>query len=207
MTAPVRYVALDAMGVLYRQRGVGALVSAFAADLGVAVDVGAARDLYRRASRGLLTSAALWEALGIPGPDRDAEFLRHHALTPGALEFIASMGAAGIPVGCITNDVAEWSRRLRRTLGVEGLIDPWVVSGEVGARKPDPAIFERFLADTGCEPGECMFVDDTPENLDGARRLGFRTQLFSGFDTVRDLVLQARPPAEREVHAASNEGG
>ncbi|HYR62437.1 MAG TPA: HAD-IA family hydrolase [Actinomycetota bacterium] len=188
--APISYVALDAMGVLYRQRGVSSLLVSFAASMGVAADAGVARDLYRRASRGLLSSAELWQALGIPGPDRDAEFLEHRAVMPGARDFLAAMHAEGIPVGCITNDLAEWSRWLRRTHGLEDAIGPWVVSGEVGVRKPDAAIFQRFLAEAGCEAAECIFVDDTPENLDGARRLGFRTQLFSGFDDVRNLITQ-----------------
>src|SRR5712691_2022495 len=167
------------MGVLYEQKGVTSRLTDFAARLGVVVEQRRARELYRAASRGRLTAAALWEALGIPGPDRDAEFLEGRTLMPGARAFLAEMRRAGVPVGCITNDVAEWSRLQRRAHGLEGDIGPWVVSGEVGVRKPAPEIFERFVAESGWQAGECLFVDDNVENLDGARSLGFQTVWFN----------------------------
>src|SRR5437588_11073577 len=120
------------MGVIYEQQGVSGLLAAFAGRLGVPLDPGAAKDLYRAASLGRMSSAELWEALGIPGPDRDAEFLAGRMLMPGVREFLASMQREGIKVGCITNDIAEWSLRQRRRCGLEGSIGPWVGSAEAG---------------------------------------------------------------------------
>ncbi|MEA2500408.1 MAG: glucose-phosphatase [Actinomycetota bacterium] len=188
---PISWVALDAMGVIYEQQGVSGLLAAFAGRLGVALDPGAARDLYRQASLGRMSSAELWEALGIPGPERDAEFLAGRVLMPGVREFLAAMQREGIRVGCITNDVAEWSLRQRRRYGLQDSIGPWVVSAEVGVRKPAAEIYERFLAETGCDAGECLFVDDTVENLDAAAALGFRTVRFPGsFADVADLITE-----------------
>ena len=188
---PISWVALDAMGVIYEQQGVSGLLSAFAGRLGVALDPGAARDAYREASLGRMSSAELWEALGIPGPARDAEFLAGRVLMPGVREFLTAMQREGIRVGCITNDVAEWSLRQRRRYGLQDSIGPWVVSAEVGVRKPAAGIYERFLAETGCDAGECLFVDDTVENLDAAAALGFRTVRFPGsFADVADLITE-----------------
>jgi HAD superfamily hydrolase (TIGR01509 family) len=187
------WVALDAMGVIYEQRGVSALLAAFAGRFGVTVDPEEARRLYRQASLGLLSSPELWEALGIPGARRDEEFLAGRVLMPGVREFLAAMQREGIRVGCITNDVAEWALRQRRRYGLEDGIWPWVVSGEVGVRKPAPEIYERFLADAGCGAEDCMFIDDTPENLDTAGRLGFRTLSFPGtFAEIFDLITEQR---------------
>ena len=124
---------------------------------------------------------------------------------PGVRPFLVAMRSDGIAVGCITNDVAAWSVRLRRTHRLEHEIAPWVVSAEVGVRKPGAAIYERFLAETACEAGECLFVDDLVENLDAARRLGFRTAWFQrrptagrrhprvgSFDELGDLVFGQR---------------
>ena len=190
---PVSWVALDAMGVIYEQQGVSGLLAAFAGRLGVPLDPETAKGLYRKASLGLLSSAELWEALGIPGPERDAEFLAGRVLMPGVREFLAAMQREGIRVGCITNDVAEWSLLQRRRYGLEDGIGPWVVSAEVGVRKPAPEIYERFIAEAGCDAEDCMFVDDTPENLDSAARLGFRTLSFPGtFAEVFDLITEHR---------------
>jgi len=204
----VRWVALDAMGVIYERGGVTALLADHARRCGSTTPDGAIKEVYRRATEGAFGSAGVWEALGIAGgaPDkRDAEFLQDRALMPGIRAFLGAMRSGGVPVGCITNDVAEWSLRLRRAHRLEHEIAPWVVSAEVGVRKPGAAIYERFLAETGCGAGECLFVDDLVENLDAARRLGFRTAWFQrrltaarrhprvgSFDELGDLVFGQR---------------
>lgn len=205
---PIGRVALDAMGVIFAQRGVPAALASFAAEHGARVDEADAREVYQRASLGRCSSAALWAALAIPGPDRDAEFLAGRVPRPGFEAFLEALGEERIPVGCITNDLAEWSEQSRRSHGLDRLV-PWVVSGEIGARKPEPAIFERFLEDAHTEAGRCLFVDDKVRNLDGARALGFQTAWFCddagparvgggshprvrSFDDVLDLILQKR---------------
>jgi FMN phosphatase YigB (HAD superfamily) len=176
------WVALDAMGVLYRQRGISPLMVRLAAARGVTIGQPDARDAYRRASRGLTDAAAMWGSLGVPpgvAHALDAELLAGRELTPGAGWFLATMRDAGIPVGCITNDLGEWSAKARRAAGLERLVAPWVVSAEVGVRKPGREIYDAFVAGSGCDPSRCWFVDDTVENLDAARRLGFTTAWFS----------------------------
>ncbi|HEX9315074.1 MAG TPA: HAD-IA family hydrolase [Actinomycetota bacterium] len=187
----ISWVALDAMGVIYEQRGLSALLVSFAGRRGVPLDPDVAKRLYREASLGGLSSAELWEALGIPGTARDEEFLAGRILMPGVREFLTAMRREGVRVGCITNDVAEWALRQRRRYGLEDGIGPWVVSGEVGVRKPAAEIYERFLAEAGCDAADCMFIDDTVENLDAAAALGFRTLRFPGsFNDVLEVISE-----------------
>ena len=52
-------------------------------------------------------------------------------------------------------------------------------------------IYDRFLGRAGCDAGECLFVDDTVENLDAAAALGFRTLRFPGsFDDVLEVITE-----------------
>jgi len=52
------------------------------------------------------------------------------------------------------------------------IFDVVVISGEVGMRKPEPAIY-RYAADQlGVPPGECVFVDDLGPNVKGAVGVG-----------------------------------
>jgi epoxide hydrolase-like predicted phosphatase len=52
------------------------------------------------------------------------------------------------------------------------IFDAVVISGEVGMRKPEPAIY-RYAADKlGVEPAECVFVDDLGTNIKGAVGVG-----------------------------------
>ena len=58
------------------------------------------------------------------------------------------------------------------------IFDDYVLSYEVGAMKPDPRIYEEALKRTGFEPEECLFIDDTEENIKGARKLGINVILM-----------------------------
>ena len=66
----------------------------------------------------------------------------------------------------------------------EGCIS-WVALDAMGV------IYERFLAEAGCDAGDCMFIDDTVENLDAAAALGFRTLRFPGsFNDVLEVISE-----------------
>lgn len=190
-------VALDAMGVLYAQRGISPRLVALAARCGVTVQPDAAREAYRRASRGQMDSTGLWAALGVAPEDAailDGEFLAARVPQPGLSAFLERMANAGIRVGCITNDVADWFVKARRAAGLDGALSPWIVSAEVGVRKPAREIYEAFLAATGSEASHCLFVDDTVENLDAAAALGFATAWFTPRDAGGGRERGAQPP-------------
>lgn len=63
--------------------------------------------------------------------------------------------------------------------------DRWVVSHEVGALKPDPAIYAEVLRHTGCRAEECFFTDDVPAYVDGARKAGIDAVQFTGLEGLR----------------------
>ena len=65
----------------------------------------------------------------------------------------------------------------------EGLI----FSHEIGARKPEAAFYERCEQFTGCQPDECLFVDDLAANVTGARACGWNAIVFRG---MQDLQIQ-----------------
>jgi putative hydrolase of the HAD superfamily len=50
--------------------------------------------------------------------------------------------------------------------------DAIVISGEVGMRKPEPAIFRHAAKVIRVEARSCVVVDDSRSNLDGARSVG-----------------------------------
>ncbi len=60
---------------------------------------------------------------------------------------------------------------------LDPIFDVMVISGEVGLRKPDPAIFELTTDRLGVAAGECVFVDDHPGHLQSAAQAGMTTVL------------------------------
>ena len=186
----VRVICLDAMGVIYRSADdLRDLLVPFVQARTTRTDE-EIHDLYRRCSRGEFSSARLWESLGVPGDSEalDAEYLSTHRLNEGALTFVEHCHALGITVACISNDVSEWSVRLRRRFGIDAAITPWVVSGDHKSRKPERLIYEHLLEEIGGSSRGALVVDDREPNLDAAGAIGFGTVLFGGTSTRHRAV-------------------
>src|SRR5262249_488101 len=58
-----------------------------------------------------------------------------------------------------TNDLhtRQFSRQFEQALGH---FDRLIFSHEIGARKPEPAFYKRCEQFAGCQPEECLFIDD-----------------------------------------------
>lgn len=65
--------------------------------------------------------------------------------------------------------------------------DGLVFSHKVGFRKPDPRIFAHSLGLAGDKAGECLFIDDLPANVAGARACGWHGLVYQRGD---DLAAQ-----------------
>lgn len=179
--APLQMVVLDAMGVIYASGDdVADLLIPFAREYGCQLSDADINSLYRQCSLGRYSSGVLWQLLGLKGDpaELDESYLQQHTLTPGLRSFLDTLRTWNIPIACLSNDVAEWSRRLRKIHALEGAIASWIISGEIGIRKPDPGIYQYCLSMLQLPAQACLFLDDRLPNLEAARSLGFRTAWF-----------------------------
>ncbi len=175
-------VALDGMGVLYRQGDdINQLLVPFVRERGSEVTHDKIVARARTMSLGRITPAEFWVSVGVDGdPNRlDDEYLNLFQLSPGVVKFLRYLRENGVQVACITNDSTAWATKLRKKHSLEGLIDPWIVSGAVGVRKPDQPIYEVLRRLTQAAPSAILVIDDELDNLDAARALGFRTAWFA----------------------------
>jgi len=87
--------------------------------------------------------------------------------------------------------VSNWDVSLRGVLaelGLGGLVDEIVVSAEVAARKPDPAIVRAALRRLRCPAGKALMVGDSPEtDVAGARAAGVRAVLIDRTGAASDI--------------------
>ena len=93
--------------------------------------------------------------------------------------FAENCKTAGLSLVLLSNDISEWSAEIRAVYGLDDYFDRCLVSGEVGIRKPDPAIFERLLAELSSPAEECVYLDDNPRNLAVAEKFGIQTMYFN----------------------------
>lgn len=90
---------------------------------------------------------------------------------PGMRELINDYRAKGYGIWGLTN----WSEavyEVRARYDILQMMDGTLISSEEKLIKPDPAIFHRFCEKFSLDPAECLFTDDRPENIEGARSIG-----------------------------------
>lgn len=91
---------------------------------------------------------------------------------------------AGIRTALLSN---SWGDQYLRH-GWDELFDVVVLSGEVGLRKPEAAIFELTSRQLGVHPTEIVFVDDHVSNVRAARELGWITVWHQAYEqTAQEL--------------------
>jgi HAD superfamily hydrolase (TIGR01509 family) len=68
--------------------------------------------------------------------------------------------------------------------GLDRIFDVIVASYQVGVTKPAPEIYLECSKKLGVEPSECLFVDDSRTNLDGAQEVGMQTLHYPIFGKI-----------------------
>lgn len=64
-------------------------------------------------------------------------------------------------------------------------------SQQMKLRKPNKEIFEQVLSDNNLNPAETLFIDDSPQHLEGAKKLGIQTLLMTEKPYNLSRFLQA----------------
>jgi len=188
----LKYLVLDAMGVIYSVGDdVRDLLCPFIEEKGGSRDASRIESLYLSASLGGVSASEFWKAVNL-SPEVEDEYLQRHKLTDGLINFLEAIQSRDYEVWCLSNDLSEWSKKLRARFGLDDYFRGFIVSGEVGIRKPASAVFDYLLQRLGTKPPEVTFVDDQLRNLDSAAALGFHTVLFDpigGMLSVKHLVV------------------
>lgn len=104
-------------------------------------------DLYIQASLGHTPSAVLWQECGLGDdyPAMEKHYLDSCLTLDPYFIAVAERLLSGYSLVILSNDVGEWNDYLREKYDLCRLFDAIVISGEVGHRKPDLAIYEILL--------------------------------------------------------------
>lgn len=81
-------------------------------------------------------------------------------------------------VGIVTDNKSDRIDHLKRLHDLAAVFNPIAVSAEVGMSKEDPRIFLGVLEQLEVGPGECVFIDNSRENLVAPGSLGIKTIYF-----------------------------
>jgi len=129
------------------------------------------------------TESDFWERLrlrtGIAETD-DAladEILRRFVLRPRMIAAVRAMRRQGVVVA-ILSDQTDWLERLDARDRFFPEFDRVFNSYRLGKGKRDATVFDDVVRALGAAPGETLFADDNPGNVDRARSRGLAALLF-----------------------------
>ena len=113
----------------------------------------------------------------------------------GTVAILDELDAASVPLYALTN----WSRETfpiaRRRFPFLTRFRGIVVSGEERLAKPDPRIYRLLCDRYRLDPAGCIYIDDHPPNVEGAREAG-----MDGIDYTSPEALR-RQLAARSILA------
>lgn len=162
----MREVVFDLIGVLGRPSWRELVVDPWAHD-------------WRGIRVGAITEEAFW------GPESAAAYRRAFGLRRDRVALLRRLRADGHTITIASNFAREWAPMVQARMPA-GLVDRWVISGEVGAAKPDQA----FWRAVGAAPGTVV-VDDQAANVAAAEVAGLRGVVAAPGVDLAGLVARA----------------
>lgn len=101
-----------------------------------------------------------------------------------AIWLVKGLKRAGYRVFYLSNYSKKAYDECGESLAFMPYMDGGLVSFKVGRTKPDPEMYRLFLQEYHLLPEECIFVDDTAENVEAARKLGFAGIVFTSCEAL-----------------------
>jgi putative hydrolase of the HAD superfamily len=143
--------------------------------------------------RGDLDSATYW-ALALKDRPRRIPLRRLVELdtimwsrpNQASLDATSRAAARGVKLAVLSNAPAELADSFNR-LPWLAPFNPRLFSGHLGAVKPEPRIYALALAALNAEPEDVNFIDDRPENIRAANRVGWRATLFTSVGQIDNI--------------------
>ena len=111
----------------------------------------------------------------------------------------AELRAAGYRTGILSNMPSDKLSFMRASRGFAWLenFSAALFSCDYGMVKPESEFYRTCLAKLGASPEECVFLDDSAVNVEGARAIGINAMIFrsaheSAIDLDREWGLPVR---------------
>ena len=136
--------------------------------------------IFGKAQAGRLSSHEFLAYLGYDDPEGAMkDYLENWLTLDAGFRSFAEKVSKEHKLVLLSNDVSEWSRYLTELYGIDGYFCYKNVSGDVGVKKPDAEIFALALSRLKCRAEDCVFIDNSVNNLNAAAGLGIQPVLFN----------------------------
>lgn len=129
--------------------------------------------------------------------EREIEFWSRY--DDRVLAFVDDLRAHGIRTAMLSNLPRPLGERLKTVPGFLEHFDYVTLSYELGIVKPQREIYDDAVGGVGVPAGDCLFLDDRPENIEGAHAAGLQAELFVTWEEfVVDMPAKYGLPTPKE---------
>lgn len=151
-------------------------------------------DAWTDFEKGLCSEEDLFKRFFRDGREFDGEGLLQkvndrYEWLPGMEELMTELCAEGRNMHILSNYPVWWNN-IEGKLQLSRFAKWSFVSCDMGLRKPDPAIFKSVQASLALDSAQCLLVDDSAANVDGARAQGWDAILFTDAQDCREQLRQ-----------------
>lgn len=150
--------------------------------------------LWAESDRGVMSDAELLEAFMKLDPEIEEELRLAYGDVHGmvtirdyAIPWVRELKAKGYRVWYLSNFSRKAERECGDALAFIPYMDGGILSWKDKMIKPDPGIYRLLLDRYRLRPEECVFIDDTPVNIQAAEEQG-----------IHGIVFRSR---EQTIHA------
>ena len=93
-------------------------------------------------------------------------------------------------LGLLSNTDPLHFQYIVSTFPIVSTLEKWILSYEVGFKKPDARIFQRAMEWASVEPEKILFIDDTKGHVEAAISLGMQGVHFISATKLREELFQ-----------------
>lgn len=192
-----RALVFDVGGVILRWQPDDLMRQCFASHTGDAAAIARTKALvfeshalggdWAAFDRGAIEPDALIERIaartGLPREDVSAlldAIPSHLQPIPASVALLERLRSAGHRLALLSNMPRPYAGHVEATHDCFGWFEHRAWSGRLGLIKPERGVFEHVQQALGIDdPSALVFIDDTPGNVEAARRYGWRALLFT----------------------------
>ncbi len=110
-------------------------------------------------------------------------------LVPALVNYVDELKNKGLKIFILSNNFRERTEYHREQFPnffekFDGVYFSW----ETGFIKPDPKAYEKILQENSLKPEECVYFDDSDQNIEVAITLGIIAQKYEGLEATKNFI-------------------
>lgn len=151
--------------------------------------------LWNEVDRGVMTTEELVAAFSKNAPEYATEIRDTYLhvgdsieMLPHAMEWVAGLKERGYHLYIISNYGEYTLEQTQAKMGFLKYMDGAIFSYQYQIIKPDARIYEQLLKNYNLKAEECVFIDDKPENVEGAKAVGYEGVVFTTYEEVKEQL-------------------